>query len=524
MATNIIIGVGGTGAKVVEAVLHATACGLGPRSLQVGFVDQDQSNGNVARARQLLATLHEARGIWRTTARPHTLGDESSLLTANIAPLAPGAETWIPHQDQTITLGRIFERDRMEDEDKHLFDLMFASGDREQSMPLGEGYRGRPHLGAAALASAVEKDSEFWRALLQSIKQAQGGDEVRLVLAGSVFGGTGAAGFPTLARLIRRRLRQDNINRNVRIGGALMLPYFGFEPPEEDQGHASNVARTEQLLLQSREALRYYHTLFSQEAVFDQLYFVGWEPYFQFRYHKAGSGEQSNPALLPEVIAALGVCRFLTQPQSAADGAANEVLVSARQEASSVTWADLPSPDPSRPDEPYHRFGQMLRFATAWKHWGGVVGERRNKIATFLQNDPWYKKQGLDSVDFNKAPPEAEIRKLNEYLDHFLTWTSSIQYYAKASGLRFDLWNTRGTVKHINEISPNKDFIVLRTDLREDEYPKAFDEILVKKATANQPPGSSALTKSLNEEPFEGNHNGVGRVVAAIHAYSALGK
>lgn len=524
MATNIIIGVGGTGAKVVEAVLHATACGLGPKSLLVGFVDQDQSNGNVARARQLLATLQEARSVWRTTARPHTLGDESGLLSAHIAPLVQGAETWIPHQDQSITLARIFERDRMGDEDKHLFDLMFASGEREQTMALGEGYRGRPHLGAAALASAVEKDAEFWKVLLQTIRQAQGGDEIRLVLAGSVFGGTGAAGFPTLARLIRRRLSNENIRRNVRIGGALMLPYFGFEGPDDLEGHSGNVARTEELLLQSREALRYYHDLFSQEAVFDQLYFVGWEPYFQFPYHRSGSGEQCNPALLPELIAALGVCRFLTQPPSAEAGTANEVLISARQDAFAISWPDLPSPDPARPDEPYWRFGQMLRFTAAWKHWGGVIGERRTKIAKIfnVQRDPWYKKQGLAGVDFSASAPESEIRKLNEYLDQFLTWASAIQFYAKSAGLKFDLWDTRAAVERFNEETPNKEFVVLRADLKESEYPVAFDEIVVKKPTANQPPGSSSLTRRLNEDAFEGNHKGVGRVVAALHAYSAL--
>jgi len=520
MTTNILIGVGGTGAKVAEAVMHATAVGLGPKTLLVGFVDQDQSNGNVSRARQLLTTLAEARAAWRTTGRPHALGDQSGLLTARIAPIAQGHDRWIPHADETITLARIFERDRMTGSDKDLLDVMFASGKLEQEMALGEGYRGRPHLGAAAMASAIERDSEFWRALMQAIKQAQGGDEVRLVLTGSVFGGTGAAGFPTLARIIRRRLKQENIGRNVLIGGALMLPYFGYAPPENDDGAAGNVARTEQLLMQSREALRYYHTLFSQEAVFDQLYFVGWEPYFHFDYHKPGSEEQANPALVPELIAAMGVCKFMTQPRGD-EPPRNQVFVSARKSASTIFWEDIPAPNAGLPNEPYERFGQALRFAAAWKFWGGMIGENRNRIA-LLPKDAWYRRQGLGDIDFKKDPPETEFRRLSEYLDQLLIWASAQQYYCKQANLTFKLWDTTSVVNRYNEDTPNVDFVVLRPGLSEAQYPSAFNGILVTKQVSDKLAGSERLTQRLNERAFDGNHKGAGRVVAALHAFSAL--
>lgn len=63
-------------------------------------------------------------------------------------------------------------------------------------MDLAEGYRGRAHVGAAALVSAVNHDQpEFLKRLVELMKNSNGGDEVRIFMAGSLFGGTGAAGF-----------------------------------------------------------------------------------------------------------------------------------------------------------------------------------------------------------------------------------------------------------------------------------------------------------------------------------------
>ena len=67
MAVNILIGVGGTGAKVVESTLHAAVAGLAGDNLTVGLVDQDGSNGNVGRTAQLLATIVSARPIRPST-------------------------------------------------------------------------------------------------------------------------------------------------------------------------------------------------------------------------------------------------------------------------------------------------------------------------------------------------------------------------------------------------------------------------------------------------------------------------
>ena len=51
---NFIIGIGGTGAKCLEHLIHCCSAGLGPEDLWIGMVDQDEANGNVNRTKILL--------------------------------------------------------------------------------------------------------------------------------------------------------------------------------------------------------------------------------------------------------------------------------------------------------------------------------------------------------------------------------------------------------------------------------------------------------------------------------------
>ena len=50
---NFIIGIGGTGAKCLEQLIHCCSTGLGPDQLWAGMVDQDEANGNVSRTKML---------------------------------------------------------------------------------------------------------------------------------------------------------------------------------------------------------------------------------------------------------------------------------------------------------------------------------------------------------------------------------------------------------------------------------------------------------------------------------------
>ena len=62
--TIYLIGIGGSGAKCVESVVHLASVGLfSQEPIKVLFVDADESNGNVERARNSLNIQTECQRI-----------------------------------------------------------------------------------------------------------------------------------------------------------------------------------------------------------------------------------------------------------------------------------------------------------------------------------------------------------------------------------------------------------------------------------------------------------------------------
>jgi hypothetical protein len=517
MAEYILIGVGGTGAKIVEAALPLFLAGLGPDKVSVGFVDQDQANGNVARTRQRLQLYESFKTTWSGDRRPTRMDWAVEDSKGGVAfgrnivrSLAPGHELWCPHPDRGATLQSIFGRALMPEDQKNLMDLLYEADETEQLMRLGEGYRARPHIGAAAMMSQAAGNGEFWGPLREKIEVAAGGEEVRIFFVGSVFGGTGAAGFPTIARVIRRIVQESAgrapLRGKVHLGGALMLPYFSFKSPENRD---DNVARSEQLLTQSRAALKYYHELFQREAVFDEFYLVGWSPRFQLGYNSAGGNAQVNPPLPPELLAALAAARFLDPTaRKLPDAPTNTTFISARETATTLRWSDLPQIADGRAAEAYERLAQLLRFCTVW----------RNTIRPALKpkrffNDAWFRNQEVTKVDFKDQANIESLKALDDLIESVLDWAVAMGGFATHGGLtRFALWDASplAIFDGDNPTSP----VQLRL-LDGQAASAAYDNLIIPPDETSRPAGQDVLFDEINNHRCEGMHSGLGRVAAA---------
>ena len=516
MTVNILLAVGGTGAKVAEAIVHAAAAGLGPDELRVGFIDQDDSNGNTTRARALVSDYAAARRAWRTSAGAHRI-DGGGLLAPDIDFVHP-SQLWTPHPDANASLARIFGT---MPQDKPLFDLLFKPGETEQDMPLEGGYRGKPFIGSAAITAAFQTEGDpFWRAVTQLLQRAGAAQQVRVLLAGSVFGGTGAAGFPTIARLLKRRIDDARMGGNVRVGGVLMLPYFGFDPaPFGATGRAATVARSEELLTQSRGALRYYEA-FAREKVFDALYVIGWNRPFELGYHAADTAEQENPALPPELIAAMGGCKFFRDPAETLTGA-DRAQACARGERDRLDWSDLPSPDSAHADAPYRALGRTLRFAVAWKHYRALIDRPRGSLKKLTDRSSFYNRQAVDSVDYRAHAPDAPLDAMDAWVDRLIGWAFSIEDRARRQGLAFDLWRLEGAVLPLHADKPNA-AVEVRPGIGEAEMAETYARAITAPPATAALPTSAALLHALSASTAPGEHKGLGQMLASLHAFTAV--
>ncbi|MEO0642874.1 MAG: tubulin-like doman-containing protein [Pseudomonadota bacterium] len=523
---NIVIGVGGTGAKVVEATIHLALMGIGPREMKVGFVDQDESNGNLNRARQVFESYVSARQSWRGDTAVHRIDGtgECPLLKTDIQPLGGDTGLWIPDSRDNATLASTFGPMGV---DRHLFDALFETGGseetEEQKLPLENGYRGRPHVGATVMSALADETDRFWEALIETIKSADMVGRVRIVLAGSVFGGTGAAGFPTIARIIRQKLRDANIDRNIEVGGVLMLPYFGFPDPNDEQDQ--NVARANQQLVQSRGALRHYFELLKGPTLFDQLYLIGDFPFSMIDHHSKGSGDQRNPALFPELLGASSTAAFFNR-DTPEDPVPNEVRVAARKEARALGWHDLPAIEAGNDDAAQRKMheavSQFLRFAVALKYWKTLFST--SKARDRYQGRPWYRRQELDDIDWETASPSTALEALQRSVDHALRWCRMIEAYAtRDQESTFELWRIPGTlVSPVLFEQPNQDPAVSE-ELSGGDYQDAY-EVVARKYMRNDDdmPDDAALAEYLTEWDLEQEHALMGRMVAALYHFSQV--
>jgi hypothetical protein len=522
MAQNIIIGIGGTGAKVVEAIAHCLSAGLGPDSARIGFVDQDKSNGNVARAIETVETIQKARQNWRATAGNHKL-EEGDLLRCELTSLDP--PLWTPYQRERTSL---FQALGILKSDRAAFDLLFMPDQTEQGLELDIGFQAKAHVGSAAIASAVETDTgAFWKRIKEEISGANSGTTVNIVLAGSAFGGSGAAGFPTIARL----LRASATTAKLRIGGLLMLPYFKFSDPS-----LATAAKFEELVPQTRGALRYYANLVEREArVFDQLYLVGWDRYFDLGYSEPGAGKQKNPALVPELIAALAACRFLTDiPEQ--PPARTELFVTARKSDTALAWADMPPPGggSANANAAYLKLAQQIRFALAWKHWhpfllkSGQVWKRR--FAGF----GWYRRHRLGELDREGTEIRDSVNAMSGFVDSLLRWAATIEtYWSRQEGTNragdsdpaqdgFDLWKLADSALVNVDVARPTDPVTLKGAIDEQSFGRLFANAITARSDSDQLTGADWMIERLHRGSSSDRSKGLGGIVSAMHQLSAV--
>ena len=103
----------------------------------------------------------------------------------------------------------------------HLFEVLYS--EKERDTELDKGFRGHPSIGASVMAQTVLGNAEPWKTFRDLVNADM---NPKVFLAGSIFGGTGASGFPTIAKLIKNELKAVKVK--TQIGGALVLPYFTF--------------------------------------------------------------------------------------------------------------------------------------------------------------------------------------------------------------------------------------------------------------------------------------------------------
>jgi hypothetical protein len=498
--SNFAIAVGGSGAKLMQSLIHLGAAGLLPKErleLDAIIVDPDSNNGNV----------HDCQEVY--TAYQHCKLLKCGATNLFSASVAMEANAWTPlsvskgddlkgmfHYEESASkeasgtvAGAALEAD--------LLDVLFEPG--EIKMPIKQGFRGRPAIGAAVLANTVNFELEPWKGLKERIRsRATGAKSVNVLLAGSVFGGSGAAGVPTLVRLIHESMKSQVAN--LKLAMVLFLPFFQFKPVPGERIQADPAA----FPTATAEALKYYHER-GFLAFCDSIYAVGEETPAEMAISAVGAAEQRNEPHFLELVAGMGAMRFFSDLSSKRHG----LGVAARKEERTVAWADLPYAE-FESDAQIQKLQQMAVFAVAYRYifYPSLVR------AVKRQGSPppfW-----VDHVERQKVKPEEAnkaIQDVFQYVEKFLEWLLHIST-PRRSGFEPGLVNPG-----VFAVSQGFDW---RLRTAKEFNDAQFANLLLNTTTKIRMDDRSVFNRASGMKVKSGGVEGAGRLIRALYDACAL--
>jgi hypothetical protein len=306
------IAIGGTGARCLESLVHLCAVGLGPRELFILIIDPDDSNGNVERLRDVISKYNNCRDKLNLT-------QISSIFKTEITFSVEEEKdhlTWSPVEDEK-TLREYFRYDTLisqpnESKERRLGDLvklLYSEG--ELNLEWDQGFRGRSSVGAPVMARI--KDSfgkKPWSELIQRIKTDLSKADARVFVFASLFGATGASGFPTVARILRDESQAPGWQNPDRffLGGTPLLPYFLYEVEAPKEGEI--FAAPQNFMVNTKAAIQHYSLVWKNSSPYDLVYLMGDQEFESTGKFAPGGKPQTNFAHYIELLAGLSAIDF----------------------------------------------------------------------------------------------------------------------------------------------------------------------------------------------------------------------
>ena len=436
------IGIGGTGSKCLESLIHLAAAGMMPdlkEELYVLFVDPDKANGCLERA---VKTLE----CYKTFSNNPQLAQPCLLQTKIDSANTPIFSPFDKGDDDKPRLEAFFGHAGLRlanDGAADLFEVLYSKNER--ATQLHEGFRGHPSIGAAVMAQTVLGGDEPWKTFQAKVANDP---TPKIFLAGSIFGGTGASGFPTIAKLIKSALVGKPIN--AQIGGALILPYFTFIDTDGKDGLK---AKAEHFLMNTQAALEYYQRS-SKDLVYNAIYLIGDDSQVQLKNFSLGGKAQQNAQHFVELYAALAATHFFGN-DSAADGADGAAQYFRLDRANNpLEWSDLP--DGKGGVTIQSKLQSLYHFSVAYLQiYKPMLDDirsgkmRANDAAPYID---FFEKNRPNRILLHDPKTEESLNRVKNYCEDFLVWFANVQHSKNNNG-KLNPTDTFDLTEVINRIS-----------------------------------------------------------------------
>lgn len=316
---NFVLFEGGTGSKVATALSHLIASGMikgSNETIHMQLCDKDGNNKDTADAKSVIESVASltaqdklvplsGNGLFNnkvcfTTRVIKDDFDFTQRLEDVIKENGGGNAANEPVPSWIVD-------NKYRALDKFLLDAFFSKEDQEKS--LENGFIGSATRGALVYAYLLEKD----KSIVAEIKKYLGNNKekhCRVVVVGSIFGGTGASMFLKTVETVKAL----DPNR-VHVAGVLLLPYFTFVPEEGCSIKPDDFWRKTMTSLQGYaeygKLVKTYHG--DPNNLLDRLYFAespNHELHFSCKKAVNGGKEQTRKTDFVDVVAANYIVDF----------------------------------------------------------------------------------------------------------------------------------------------------------------------------------------------------------------------
>lgn len=302
MASNklYIFGIGGTGSRVLKSLTMLLASGVecGVDTIVPIVIDRDMSNHDLTRTKTLIENYIAVNNI--APKEDSQKGYKNRFFNTQIELL--NNELCLQLKDNTQKFNEFIGKDTMSSENKALVDILFSKETLELDMT--EGFQGNPNIGSVVLNQF--DDSDIFKAFANDFK-----DGDRIFIISSIFGGTGASGFPLLRKVLQTPNQKDadgqplanwGLVNKAPIGAISVLPYFNVGAATDN-----SLVNSDTFIDKSKAALSYYKT---EDKKLDTLYYIADTNTTTYEHHKGGD-EQKNDAHFVELAAAMSILDFV---------------------------------------------------------------------------------------------------------------------------------------------------------------------------------------------------------------------
>lgn len=315
MAKTFIFAIGGTGARVLRSLTMLMASGVKGMTEDVCpiIIDYDLHNGDKDRAITCMKKYSEIQNLVAN-------GDGAKLedynwyrpyFSTKIGQLN-GITNWswqfnLRKEMESLKYSDYIDYDNVnlyaptsQDFVNCLYDSNINSVYTELNLNMKEGFQGNPNIGSVVF-NDLKGRPEF-NAFSNSFRA---GD--RIVVIGSIFGGTGSSGIPKIVSAIRNHSKADIKKASLSV--VLVLPYFAVNSSNDKEiSIKSNIFNSK-----TKAALNYYERS-GLNAQINSIYYVGDKVQTKVEPH-LGNKEQKNNAHIVELIGAMSVAHFITSGQ-----------------------------------------------------------------------------------------------------------------------------------------------------------------------------------------------------------------